>query len=171
MSWAKDLAIPIIIGILTPALTSLGSQLTTGNAIEWLEKTPIIVWVGFAIGIIIWIIIKSILKRKKAINDKGFFKVANPYYDWFNVGEITYNGIVWTLQSTSTVQPEKDAMFAVKPRCPKCRTELDGKQGLLGGEIMRCIGCGYKKRISSYGDESEKAVRLARRDFEKKKGL
>lgn len=59
----------------------------------------------------------------------------------------------------------------MRQKCPKCKTELEGKSGFFGGYVMKCVGCGYKKRIGSYGEESERVVKLARREFERRKGL
>ncbi len=176
----NNLAIPVLLAVLLPIAGALGSFLSTGEWIAWIQLIPWYGWIIFLLLILVWIIAIFIYRRFKKIKDTGPTIFGIPYvYKRHVVGELPYAGVIWKIYVDFTEPFDSLETTAIKnfdaeatPRCPdnNCKTELEEQKSFWGGYIWSCPRCGFKKKNKdSRYTESERAAKIARSDIEKKR--
>lgn len=173
----KRVLIPLILIMLTPIATALGSKLSTGNWKNWFLSTSKWLWIILISIFILWLFIALIYHRKKYLREldkpsAGFFSV--PLSGWRTMGKLPYKDVIWDIQVPTELSPSQtdpsDVEVKTPPRCQKCQTEIEEKRNFWGGFIWTCVRCGFKKRNKdSYYTESDRAEKIAKREFEIKR--
>ncbi|MBC8276423.1 MAG: hypothetical protein H8E40_15840 [Chloroflexi bacterium] len=175
----EKLVIPLVVTVLTPMATALGSKIISGSWTEWIERVPIPIWIAFGTVMLLWIAGVLVYKRLKAVRESEIDYTSSgwiPPYGWTEVYELEHAGVLWTVLAPA---PEPWEIFdpmsvsssrlniATPPKCPKCRTELEEKLRFFGGYKWECIRCGFKKRNKDdYYREERRALKLARSAWE-----
>ena len=174
----ENLILPLLVLILAPSFSAIGSQLATGNWITWIESVPVYVWIIFVILIIIWIVVVLIYKRFKKIRERPGLGFGGGNYlgRIENIGHVENADVKWKLYAnksnrfdTIETVPIDNIEAELTPRCPNdnCNTELEQQRSFWGGYVWSCPRCDFKKRNKdSFGIESDRASRIARSDFE-----
>lgn len=169
---------PILLALLIPVVTGIGSKASTGNWLEWFTSVPSQVWIMLLIIFALWILVIAIRFRIKHLREGGYSPISIisvPHGGWRNIGKLKYADVVWIVRAPTPPWYELDPKpitphdldIDTPPRCPKCETEIEQTQGFWGGYIWKCVKCGFKKRNpKSYYREEERAKKIARRDFE-----
>jgi len=169
---------PILLALLIPVVTGIGSKASTGNWFEWFASVPNQVWITLAAIFAIWILAIAIRYRIKQLRKESHSPISIisvPYGGWRNIGKLKYADVIWIVRAPAPpwheLDPEPisayDLDLQTPPRCPKCETEIEQTQSFWGGYIWKCVKCGFHKRNrESYYREEERAKKIARRDFE-----
>jgi ribosomal protein L37AE/L43A len=174
---------PLLVVLLTPIIIGIGSKIKTGDWIEWFGLIPNTLWIVFGLFILLWIIVIAIRRRVKQLQEldagPGIFVISTPAFGWITIGKLNYAGVVWRVRAPAPdpwepFNPSKISPSSIEvetpPRCPKCETEIEQSHSFWGGYIWRCVSCGFQKRNrDSYYKESERAEKIARREWEKQK--
>ena len=179
MKFLKDLVrkviLAIIMNLLSPVVIIITSKVKTGNWLE-LYKNPVVIILS--IILLIWFIASLIYRGvdlKKNRNSSFFIPIEIPLYGWRPIAEITYRNVRWIIQypvnSINERNIQTDKIEAKTTAiCPNCKLELEEKENFFGRFKWTCISCGFSKtNKDSMFDESERAARLAKREFEKEK--
>jgi Zn ribbon nucleic-acid-binding protein len=174
----EKLVIPLVVTVLTPIATALGSKIVSGSWTEWIEKVPIPAWIVFGTAMLLWIAGVLVRKRLKTIRESeiDYSPAWLPPYGWTEVYELEHAGVLWTVRAPApepweTFDPmsvsSSELNIATPPKCPKCRTELEEKLRFFGGYKWECIRCGFEKRNKdAYYRERRRALKLAKSDWE-----
>ena len=167
-----------------PFLSSVGigikSKITTGSWVKIFEDISIYAWVVFIILIFLWIIAIFVLRRWRMLQESegllGPLIISTPIYGYFKISELPYAGILWDIIAPSPPPWKQldnmdisvsDIEIKTPPKCPKCKTEIEEYRSFWGGHIWKCVRCKFKKRNKdSIYRESERAEKIARREFE-----
>jgi len=177
-SLLNNLALPLILAILIPMASALGSLLATGEWITWINFIPWFVWIIFLIIIVIWTIGILVNKRLKRIrNNRPSIAAVPRVYERYEIGEVSHAGVIWKVYVNYTDPFDSFETTSIKnfdtdsiPRCPECKTELEEQKSFWRGYVWSCPRCGFKKKNKdSRLIESERAAKIARRDIEKKR--
>jgi len=91
----------------------------------------------------------------------------------------SYAGVLWTVRrfvpswepignrENPKTRFVKSFDIVTPPRCPRCKTELEQKQGFWGGYRWKCVQCGFKKwKRHSYYQEADRALKILRHEAE-----
>jgi len=174
---------PLLVMLLTPVAISIGSKIVTGDWLKWFVLIPNILWIVSGLFILLWIIVIAIRKRVKQLRkldaNSGIFVIPNPFWKWIPIGELNYAGVVWIFCAPAPdpwedLNPSRiyssSIVVKIPPRCPRCGTEIEESHSFWGGYIWRCVKCGFRKRNrGSYYKESDRAEKIAKREWEKRK--
>jgi len=172
------IVVPVLLALLIPIVTGIGSKASTGNWLEWFASVPSQVWITLAIIFAFWILVIVIRTRIKHLHKESqspISIISIPYGGWRNVGKLKYADVIWIVRAPATpwyeLDPKpitsQDLDIDIPPRCPECETEIEQTQSFWGGYIWKCVKCGFQKRNrESYYREEERAKKIARRDFE-----
>ncbi|MFJ7727485.1 hypothetical protein ACIQXV_15140 [Neobacillus sp. NPDC097160] len=182
MKFVKNLlsriVISIIMNLLNPVITVIVSRIKTGEWFEWLSSPYFIISTSL---LIVWLIASLIYRRvvvMKRRNDRFFTSFQSPTYGWEKIAKVPFRDVIWIIQnpiysirSYGERNINIDSLEALTPaRCPKCETELEEKVNFFGRYKWTCIKCGFNKtNKESMSVESERAVRLVKREFEKER--
>ena len=174
---------PLLVGLLTPIMIGIVSKIKTGDWMKLFGIIPNTLWIVVGLVIFLWIVIIVILGRIKQLQElnagPGIAILSTPAYGWINIGKLNYAGVIWRVQVPAPAPMEafnplkihpSSIEVETPPRCPKCETELEQYHSFWGGYIWRCVGCGFHKRNrDSFYKESERAEKIARREWERQK--
>jgi hypothetical protein len=161
----KGLVIPLALAFFTPLAISASSQITTGNALLFMVQAPLWSWIGFGVGIVVWVLISAIRIRNKRKLYSGGVVIATEH--GIPVFDYRYEGVIWVVCST---YPEdiKRSLITVKyvPLCPTCRTELEQNENFWYLYDWSCPRGDFKTRNKSgFSVMSDRAERLAKSDI------
>jgi hypothetical protein len=168
---------PIILLLLTPLITVLGSKLQTGSWTAWFVNKPKYVYFIFGGVVLLWFTTTLIRKRLKKIERQNYFDLVGPVvipaFGYIQIDEIKHADVLWKVRapaqapslwdefSISNINPNAINIYT-PPICPKCRTELEEELRFFGGYRWSCIRCGFSiKQKHSYYREKIRAQRLA----------
>jgi len=179
VNWLFDkIIVPIIVALLIPIATSIGSKASTGNWLEWFAATPKPVWVTVAIILALWILVSAIHRRIKHLRKENWSPVSirfAPSGGWRTIDTIKYAGVIWNVRVPVTdctfklkeVLTPHDLDIETPPRCPNCRTELEQAQSFWGWYVWKCVHCGFHRRNRErYYKEAERVGKIVRSKFE-----
>ena len=178
VNWLLDKTIvPILLIVLTPIITGIGSKVSTDNWFEWFATTPVLVWVILAIILIPWIAfaiyhrIKHLRRENWSVRPLRF----KPSGGWETIYKIEHAGVIWNVRvpvQASTFKRRKvptldDLDIEIPPRCPKCSTKLEEIKSFWCGYVWKCVNCGFHKRNrDDWFKEERRVIKLAERRFE-----
>lgn len=178
VNWLLDkIIVPILLMVLAPIVTSIGSKVSTGNWFEWFATTSVLVWVILAIIFVPWIVF-AIHRRIKHLRKEDWSPVSlrfAPSGGWRTIDTIKYAGVIWNIRvpvinytfKRKEVLTSHDLDIETPPRCPNCGTELEQVHSFWGWYVWKCVGCGFRKHNrESYYKEEERVKKIAKRQFE-----
>jgi len=174
---------PLLVVLLTPIMIGIVSKINTGDWMKLFGFIPNTLWIVFGLVIFLWIVMIVIRRRIRQLQElnagPGIFAISTPAFGWITIGKLNYAGVVWRIRAPAPTPWESFNPLRISPssievetppRCPKCETELEQSHSFWGGYIWRCVGCVFLKRNrDSYYKESERAEKIARREWEKQK--
>jgi len=178
----NKLAIPLLLGTLTPLMVSIVSKINTGEWLKLFLLIPKKAWLIFAISICLWLILAVIYKRIMKIREldsrMAIGIISVPLYGWIKIGEYPYKGVIWVVQTPAETSWRggielsrikiEEIDIDTPPRCPICKTEIEEYHNFFGGYIWKCVSCGFKKRNKeSYFHQSDSVKRIVKREIEK----
>jgi hypothetical protein len=95
-----SLVYPLLIALLTPAVTALGSKLSTDSWTGWFRSISRRYWWIAGILICAWILAVAIRKRLREISnyDDGTAVSYTLLNGWVDIGSISYSGVQWKVR-------------------------------------------------------------------------
>jgi hypothetical protein len=166
----------VIIAILTPALSTIGSYILKGDPIFWITNSP---FREILLGITIVSFIVIVLIRKRQIESTGPQAFTLSRHGYQEISSLNYEGVKWRVlappRTLWEMTPNKfdltpKGIRIGPPRCPKCETEIEQTKSFWGGYIWTCPLCGFKKRSGvSYSVIGLRAEKIAQRQMEQHK--
>ena len=97
----KNLTIPLLLLILTPIATAIGSKTITGNWRNWFEKIPTWGYIVFVILMGTLFVIVLVKKRLKQISEENESAppliVRPPILGYRVIGNLPYKGGKWSI--------------------------------------------------------------------------
>lgn len=151
------------------------SWFSTGNLFQIIQEIPIYIWAICVVLIILWFLAIKINDRIKYIrqqNQGAPFGIATfPIDGWKEIAELVHKDVIWIVRvpkSCFSINSCDEINVDSTPRCPECKTKLEQSDSFFGGYIWKCVYCGFNKRNKdSWYKESERAKKIAQREFEK----
>jgi hypothetical protein len=143
----EKLLAPLLVLLLTPAVTALASKLQTGSWSAWFAVIPRLVYYIVAAIFLLWVLIVLLRRRARHIrhmNDPVVRPIFIPQFGYVQVGELTHAGVRWRFLAPAPApwdrfEPRSVAASSITvetpPRCPKCDTELEEQARFLGGAV------------------------------------
>jgi ribosomal protein L37AE/L43A len=164
-SWLFDKVIaPLLVIVLAPAATALGSLVLTGNWTLWFRQYPIPIAVATTGLLIVAAILLA--RRREPTPTSYLMMVGGGGYRWQKIGNIEHAGVLWEVGAPGLWRrSELPSLIdvALPPRCPACKTELEETRLMWGFHLWKCIRCGFRKRSKeSYYTEQERARKIAK---------
>ena len=180
----KTVAFPLLVVLLTPSVTAVGSKIATGDWLTWFQSVPLVWWLIGGAGVLLWFVAALVLKRIKHLKELnaplGPIIVREPPWGWVMIAEMPYLGVRWRVVVPAPLQGDRlvrglihpnELEVHAPPRCPECKTELEESSRFWGGYLWTCAKCGFKRRNKrSFYLEQERAERIARSDWEGEMG-
>lgn len=184
----KDVIFASIINVYSPVILSVvlgvvrlkyitNEKIEINNILNILISIPGRIWVILIVGILIWyllIFLYSKITAVRSLNRESHSvkSVPNPIRRkmMLKVGEIEYNSVVWYIFGDTFTRTTIGYINAdIPPRCPKCKTKLEQKHGLMKKYVWKCVECNYKKRSNSdFYENAIKVKKIAERRIERK---
>ena len=97
-NWLLDkIIVPILLILLTPIVTSIGSKASTGDWLKWFATAPALVWVILAIIFTLWIIAIAVRRHIKQLRKENRMAVSlrfAPSGGWETIDTIDYAGVI-----------------------------------------------------------------------------
>lgn len=147
---------PLLALVLTPIAVALGSEIATGNWMEWFGLIPNTASIVFGLVIFVWVVIITIRSRLKRLQEldavPGIFVGSRPPFGWVTIGKFDYAGVVWRVRAAparrhESLEPSRISSLSIEvetlPRCPNCKTELEESRSFWGGYVWRCVRLGF----------------------------
>ena len=169
----------IVVGVVFPSVTFLGSIISTGDWLDWFAAIPVPVRITLAGLLVSWILFIAIRRRTRHLRKENWSPPKPPRFipaeGWETIHKIEYANVVWQVRvpvRTSTFRGREvptidDLDIEIPPRCPDCGTKLEETKSFWGWYVWKCIKCGFRKRNrDDFFKEERRVIKLAERWFE-----
>lgn len=181
MKWidsiANNLIFPLVISVLTPVFTLVGSKLSSGDWLTWLNKIPLWGYVCFFGILLTWILFVCVFKRVRNLREKNLPHIpfVPPNRQYIDIGRLNHKKVSWILKipafwsatplTEENINPDKIEV-GTPPRCPKCDTEIEETETFWRKKKWACLRCGFKtKNDMSYCHEAVRAKKIAQSEW------
>jgi len=174
----KNLIYPLVIVLLTPAVTAFGSYLLNGNWLHYSSLLPDYIYIVFIILIIAWSIY-LVRKGNESLSDVLLVLNSNPF-GYSKVGTSMNFGMEWDISvpNSGSVRPFegvkswsdypiKDFVIIDPPKCMDCKVELETSRNIWDTYVYSCFVC--NKKIKDKKPEyflAKRVLRLLRSQIE-----
>jgi hypothetical protein len=172
----RSLVAPLLVALLTPAATAVGSRLTSGSWVTWFLFVPVWVWPTACVAFLGWMLVILVRRRRQQMALRMLYPRLDGGGAWGKkvLGDLDYAGVRWRAYTTEwhelvmdeDISPDNVHVEQV-PRCPRCATEMGERARFWGGFDWSCCRCHFHVRASStFGTVSIDAGRVARSMWE-----